>query len=163
MVMFVLIVFVFVGCILNPLLGRVLHFGVDGAVICLLLVVVVVVIIVVIVVVVIAGLLLIVVMIIMSLLVVMIIVSLPLIMVMFVIMIIVGIPLIVVMIIMGLLQAELLRLSFCILMYVVFVAMMLSLLTVEPCLVFLHLIFVLPSTSLLCMSMTNVVVKIVAR
>ena len=133
MVMFVLIVFVVmsVARILKPLLGSVVYFGADRAVIRLLLVMVVAIVVIVI-------------------------VGLRLIMVMMVIMIIVGLHLIVVMIIMSLPQTEPLWLFFCILVNVVFVALMLSLLTVDP-------IFAWPSISLQSMSMTKVVSKIAAR
>ena len=133
MVMFVLILFVVmsVARILKPLLGSVAYFGADRAVIRLLLVMVVAIMVIVI-------------------------VGLRLIMVMMVIMIIVGLHLIVVMIIMSLPQTEPLWLFFCILVNVVFVALMLSLLTVDP-------IFAWPSISLQSMSMTKVVSKIAAR
>ena len=77
-----------------------------------------------------------------------------------VVMVIVGPFLIVVMIIVGLPQTELLWASYCILVGVVFVAMVLSLLVV-----FFHTIvlFVLPSTSLPHMSMANVATKTVSR
>ena len=149
--MFVLVVFVvvFFGSILKPLLDSVLCFGIDGTLICVLLMLVVAMIIV--------GLLLIVVMVILGpfLIVVMILVGFPLIMVM----IIVGFLLIVVMIIVGLPQTELLWASYCILVGVVFVAMVLSLLVV-----FFHTIvlFVLPSTSPPHMSMTNMATKTVS-
>ena len=113
----------------------------------------------------IAGLLFIMVMI-----VVMIIAGFILIMAMIVVMIIAGFLLIMVMIMVMIiaccLQTELLRLPSC--MLVMFVAMVLLLLRVQPCLVFFHPVvmvfaFVLPSTSVLCMSMTNMTTKTVPR
>ena len=105
---------------------------------------------------VIAGLLLIVVMIMAGLLLIM-------------VMVMAGLLLIMVMIIAGFPQTELLRLPSC--MLVMFVAMvLLLLLKVQPCLVFFHPMvmvmlfnFVLPSTSVLRMSMADVATKTVAR
>ena len=115
----------------------------------------------------IAGLLFIMVMI-----VVMIIAGFILIMAMIVVMIIAGFLLIMVMIMVMIiaccLQTELLRLPSC--MLVMFVAMVLLLLRVQPCLGFFHPVvmvmvfaFVLPSTSVLRMSMTNMTTKTVPR
>ena len=114
---------------------------------------------------VIAGLLLIVVII-----VVMIMAGLLLIVVIIVLMIVAGLLLIKVMIIAGFPQTELLRLPSCMLM--MFVAMVLLLLKVQPCLGFFHLMVMvmimiftsgLPSTSVLRMSMAEVATKTVAR
>ena len=74
---------------------------------------------------------------------------------------IVRLPLIVVVVIVGLPQSELFWVSCCLLVDVVFVAMMLSLLVVfHPIVVFA---LVLPSTSLPHMSMANVTTKTVSR